>query len=31
MLHVECGPDVPLETIETILNALEAVGAGPWM
>lgn len=29
MLHAECGPDVPLENIETICQVLEEVGGGP--
>ena len=28
MLHAECGPDVPLESIETICQVLEEVGEG---
>jgi len=31
MLHAECGPDVPLENIETICQVLEEVGGGPSM
>lgn len=31
MLHAECGPDIPLENIEAICEALEEVGGGPWM
>lgn len=31
MLHAECEPDVPLENIEAILQALEEVGGGPWL
>ena len=29
MLDAECGPDVPLENIETICQVLEEVGGGP--
>ncbi len=31
MLHAECGPDVPLENIETICQVFEKVGGGPSM